>query len=657
LTFNNNFQEFVYIRSYSRWIEDLNRREKWPETIDRYINFLKEERGDKIPSKVLKKIKHYMLNLEVMPSMRLVWAAGEAARLDNTCGYNCSFAAVDGLEAFNEAMYILMCGTGYGFSVQNKFVVQSDKLPKVPIFNGDSYGTHIVPDSRKGWADSVKLQMNSLFNGKTVEFDYSKIREKCARLIVMGGRASGPAPLIKLHNFIQSVFEAAQGRKLTTLECHDILNEIAEIVVVGGVRRSSEMSLSDLFDMLMKTAKVHPFPLRRHMANNSAVYETKPTAVEFLKEWSVLAESGTGERGIFNLYAAKKRTPKRRNSDLLVGTNPCSEILLRTKEFCNLSEIVVRAGDDLDDLLEKIECAVWIGSIQSTFTYFPYLSPEWKKNCEEERLLGVSLTGQMDNPSMMTPDNLTALKKKAIKIAKKASKILEINMPAAITCSKPSGTVSQLVDSASGLHPRYSHYYIRRYRISSTDPLFKLCKDQKVPYSPEIGERKKDWNKAKKIYEGGGKNYLNVCKIFEPNKVWSEDKVNTFVLDFYVKSPENALVRTEVNAIAQLEYYKKLQKYWCEHNASCTVYVKDDEWFEVGNWVYKNWDDIVGVSFLPYDGGKYELAPYEEITQEQYEEFESHFPDIDFSKLSEYEKDDHTQGSKTLACTGDKCEI
>lgn len=650
-------QKFVYVRTYARWMEEEQRRETWQDSVDRYVDFLVTEKGGKIPSKVTEKIKKYLTELGVMPSMRALWTAGAAASKDNVCMYNCSFQAVNSIDAFHEAIYILMCGTGYGFSVQNKFVTDSKKMPVVPVLTNETYGTHVVEDSRDGWAKSVKILVDNLFVGKSVDFDYSQIRPKGSKLKIMGGRASGPAPLIKLHAYFQEVFEKAQGRKLTDLECHDLMNEIAEVVVVGGVRRSSEVSLSDLHSEAMRNAKIHPFPLRRYMANNSAVYETKPTAVEFLKEWAALAESGSGERGIFNLETARKTAPKRRNSELIVGGNPCMEIMLRDKQFCNLSEVVVRAEDDLDDLLEKVECAVWIGCIQSTFTYFPYLSREWKKNCEEERLLGVSLTGQMDNPDLMTPDNMTALRKKAIKVARKASKILGINMPASITCSKPSGTVSQVVDSASGMHVRYSKYGIRRYRISSTDPLFHLCKDQGVPHSPEVGERKKDWNKAATMYKNNEPGYMNVCKIFNPEEKWSKDKVNTFVLEFYYQAPKDALTREDVNAIEQLEYYKKLQTYWCEHNASCTVYVKDDEWFDVGNWVYKNWDTVVGISFLPYDGGKYELAPYEEITEEEYKAKIANFPTIDYSQLSKYENDDNTEGAKTLACSGDSCDI
>jgi len=652
--FRNEVAEFVYTRTYSRWLDNESRRESWPETVDRFVDFIAEERGDLIPKKVLRKIKESMLKFDVMPSMRAVWAAGPAAKADNVCLYNCSFQVVDSVEAFAECLYVLMCGTGYGFSVQN---VAVEKLPEVAGMHGEGAGTFVIPDSKEGWANSVKELIKALYSGKDLDMDYSLLRPKGARLKTMGGRSSGPAPLINLHSFLRSIFQTAQGRKLTTLECHDICNQIAEIVVVGGVRRSSQISLSDLDDEAMRHAKEWPYPLRRAMANNSAIYLKKPSAVEFLKEWSALAASGTGERGIFNLAGARERSPSRRNADLIMGTNPCAEILLRSKQFCNLSEVVVRADDDVDTLLEKVETATWIGVIQSTFTYFPYLSKEWKENCEEERLLGVSMTGQMDNVAIMNPEVLKALKSKCLKVAKKASQIMGINMPAAITCVKPSGTVSQLVDSASGVHPRYSAYYIRRYRINATDPLFKMMRDQGISFSPENGTRKSDWERARKLQKQGDPNYMQVCPIYDSTIDWSENLVSTWVVGFPVKAPEGCITRNSMNAIEQLEHYKMLQQYWCEHNASTTIYVKDSEWFEVGNWVYANWDIINGVSFLPHDGGKYEQAPYEEITEEQYTKLANAMPKIDYSQLSTYELDDQTEGSKTLACVGGVCEI
>ena len=621
--FKNEVAEFIYKRTYSRWIDEEGRREEWPETIDRFVGFLISERGEKIPEKTLRKIKKYMLEFAVMPSMRFLWSSGPAALRDNTVIYNCSFAKLNCVEAFAECLQILMCGTGFGFSAEKEEV---EKLPEIKtIKSGKDFPKVVIDDSREGWADSVKTLMNSLYDGQNLYFDYSELRPEGARLSVMGGRSSGPLPLIKLHDFIRETMHNAQGRKLSTLECHDLANQIAEIVVAGGVRRSSQISLSDLDDDEMRHAKDWPFPIRRAMANNSAIYREKPSAADFLVEWGVLAKSGSGERGIFNLLSAQNTAPSRRYSPLIQGTNPCGEIMLRDMEFCNLSEVVVREEDDLDTLLDKVETATWLGVLQSTFTNFPYLRKEWKKNCDVERLLGVSLTGQMDNPSVLSSEGLTALKARVLRISRKASTLLGVNMPVATTCVKPSGTVSQLVDSASGCHPRYSQYYIRRYRIASSDPLFQMLKDQGVPCNPENGQDAKT--------------------------------ATTWVLDFPVKAPEGCLTRKDISAMEQLSHYKNLQLNWCEHNASMTVYVKEDEWFEVGNWVYKNWDIINGVSFLPYDGGQYTLAPYEEIDHYTYESLINKFPDINYNKLSQYELEDNTEGKSEYACVGDKCDI
>jgi len=620
--FKNEVAEFIYKRTYSRWIEEEKRREEWPETIERFLSFI-ISKSPEIPDKTINKIRKYMLEFTVMPSMRFLWAAGPAAQFDNTCIYNCAFAKINSVEAFAECLYVLMCGTGFGFSVEQEEVM---KLPEVPeIKSGQALAKIVIEDSKAGWADSVKTLMGSLFDGQNIYFDYSEIRPEGARLHTMGGRASGPAPLIKLHDFIRETMHNSQGRQLTTLEAHDICNQIAEIVVVGGVRRSSQISLSDLDDTEMRHAKEWPFPIKRAMANNSAIFREKPTAAQFLKEWAALALSGTGERGIFNLQSAQNKSPSRRYAPLIQGTNPCGEIMLRDMQFCNLSEVVIRRHDDLDSLLDKVETATWLGVIQSTFTDFPYLRKEWKKNCDVERLLGVSLTGQMDNPSVLTSEGLKALKSRVLRISRKASGILGINVPTATTCVKPSGTVSQLVDSASGVHPRYSQYYIRRYRIAARDPLFRMMKDAGIKASPEVGQTKKD--------------------------------ASTWVLEFPVKSPDGCITRKDVTALEQLSHYKNLQHNWCEHNASMTVYVREDEWFEVGNWVFKNWEIINGVSFLPYDGGRYELAPYEEIDHRTYERLIKKLPRIDYKQLSRYELQDNTQGKAEYACVGDKCEI
>ena len=645
--FPNAASEFVYTRTYSRWLDDEQRRESWEETVGRYVDFIEKHTGDKVPQKVFKKARTNILNFGSMPSMRLLWAAGHAAESTHVAAYNCAFDVIDSVESFSECLYILMCGTGYGFSVEEKY---TSKLPVVPHLEGLGAGTFSIPDSKEGWADSVLKLLTALYSGKDLDMDYTQLRPKGARLKTFGGRSSGPAPLISLHEFIRTVFEQAQGRQLKPIECLDILNKIAEVVVVGGVRRSSQISLSDLDDSEIECAKNWPFPLHRAMSNNSVVYHDKPGAIRFMREWSNLAESGSGERGIFNLEGAIKRSPERRNGKRIKGTNPCAEIMLRDKEFCNLTEVIIRAEDDLDDLMDKVETAVWLGAIQSTFTSFPYLRQQWRRNCRDERLLGVSLSGQMDNIELLTEEAMRALKKKALKIAEKASKVLGINLSAAVTCVKPSGTVSQLVNCSSGLHARYSPFYIRRYRIASIDPLFEMLKAQGVPMSPENGEREKDWKKAQK-------GETTACTIYEKGKRWTEDKVNTWVVSFPVASPDGAVTKEKLSAIDQLEHYKLIQENWCEHNASCTVYVNEDEWLEVGNWVYKNWKYITGVSFLPADGGSYEQAPYEEITQEQYQKMIAQFPEIDYSKLSDFEKQDNTSGSKELACSGDKCEI
>lgn len=657
--FRSAASEFVYVRTYSRWLEEQGRRECWPETVQRYIDFITLNLGDKIPSKVLRKIQEGVLSFNVMPSMRFLWSAGKPAQEENVSIYNCAFGAVDNIECFSEALYILMCGSGYGFSVENKYISQ---LPIIPEDISLIEEIFEIEDSRKGWAKSVKYLISCLYAGQDPKLDYNKLRPSGARLKTMGGRSSGPGPLAQLHSFIRDTFYDARGRQLSSQECHDVMCEIGQIVVVGGVRRSSEISLSDLNDEEMRTAKSGIFPVRRYMANNSAVYNTKPDIITFMKEWSSLVASGSGERGICNLEAARTMAPKRRNASSIAGTNPCFEILLRNKQFCNLSEVVARAEDDIDSILEKVETATWMGIIQSCFTTFPYLSSKWKENCDEERLLGVSITGQFDAPHLFTEEALKAFKSRAIKVAKKASLIMDIPMPAAITCVKPSGTVSQLVDSSSGLHPRFSKYYIRRYRISASDPLFKMIKDQGLPISPENGQRKQDFIKAFKIFESeqktayGLKQAKAICSIFE-TEGWSPDKVNTWVVSFPIASPKNAITIENVSAIDQLEHYKKIQKNWCEHNASITVYVLPEEWLSVGDWVYKNWNIVNGISFLPVSEHVYEQAPYEKITKEEYEKMSKTFPVIDYSQLSKYETDDNTEGAKSLACASGVCDL
>lgn len=791
--FKNPISEFVFMRTYSRFRKDLKRRETFEEAVDRYINFISGKNKDKIPAKVIRKIKQKILNLEVVPSMRAFWAAGPAAEKDNITMYNCSALVLDNIASFAEMLVILMCGSGVGFRVKKTDV---EKLPVIPEKIIKVNEIFKIPDNKYGWGDSIKVLLTSLYSGKDISFDYNELRPEGARLETMGGFSSGPAPLIALHNYIKDVFYNARGRKLTTLEVHDIACEIESIVVVGGVRRSSGISLSDLDDELLAYAKSGNFPIRRYLANNSAIYNEKPDSITFLKEWARLAESGTGERGIFNLGAIKKNAPKRRNKYKIELTNPCvigetevltkegpkridslvdkevqvwngfewslvtpkvtgenqevltislsngksitctnyhrfilttldidnsfdniieaqdlqegfilksyklpdgnyeympvirsikkagiadkvycftepirgtgmfngiltkncGEIQLRKEQFCNLSEIVVREDDDVDSLLDKVETSVWIGAIQSTYTNFPYLNENWKNNCDEERLLGASITGQMDNPKLLTEEVLEALRKKANKVAKKASELLEINMPTAITTVKPSGTASLLLDCSPGIHARYARFYIRRFRISSIDPLCKMLLDQiKEHMSPETGQRKEDWEKAKNM--DNASDISSVCTIFDSNKEWSEDLVNTWVVSFPVKAPDTAVVASELTALQQLEWYKKVQTNYCEHSTSCTIYVKPNEWFEVGNWVHNNWDYVNGLSFLPHSEHKYEQAPYEEIAKETYEKMLQNFPKIDYSKLGEYETEDHTIGSKELACSSGVCEI
>jgi len=564
-----------------------------------------------------------MLNFEVMPSMRLVATAGKAAKHDNVCLYNCSYIPIDNLKSFSELMYILMCGTGVGFSVEIENIIRLPTIKYPSVTKRDDY---VIQDSREGWADAYQFALETWYNGEDVHFNFDKIRPYGSSLITMGGRASGPEPLKDLFKFTKELINNAAGRKLNSLECHDICCKVAEVVVVGGTRRSALISFSDLEDEIMRHAKDFPIPPHRFLSNNTAVYKKKPDTITFLKEWSALAESGSGERGILNVCNLSDISKDRKFTDDM-RTNPCGEIILRPYEFCNLSEAIVRSDDDISDLVEKVKTAAWLGIIQSTFTYFPYIRNIWKKNCDEERLIGVSLTGQLDNPAILTDEVLRQLKKVVIKTAKHASEILKINTPKAFTCSKPSGTVSQVVDSASGCHPRYAKYYIRRYRISKADPLYLLMKDQGLKCHPEVGQK--------------------------------SDNATTMVLEFPIKSPDKAITITDWSAIKQLEWYLKVQKNWSTHNVSNTVYVKNDEWIKIGAWVYDHFNEIVGISFLPLDDHRYELAPYQEISEKEYDELMEKFPKIDFSKLVEYENNtgDKTEAAKTMACESDKCVL
>ncbi len=628
--FRNAMSEFVYYRSYSRWIEAEGRRETWIETIDRYIAFMKENLGNKLTDKEYAELREAILKQEVMPSMRLVWSAGDAARKTNVTGYNCSFIAPTCIQDLSEIMYLSMCGAGVGISAESQNV---QMFPQIKKQTGKMLATHVVEDSKEGWADAYAIGMNAWFAGNDIKFDYSKLRPAGARLITMGGKSSGPEPLISLMEFSRERVLRRQGRRLSNLDLHDIICKLGEVVVSGGVRRTALISLSDLDDYEMRHAKDGQFYLtdpQRMMANNSAVYTQKPTNVEFLDEWISLMKGGSGERGIFNRGSLSKQVPARRWKVLekdvdTAGTNPCGEIILKSKQFCNLSEIVARAEDTEATLMKKARLAAILGTYQSTLTDFKYLSKEWKKNCEEERLLGVSITGQWDSKVVRNPKLMEKLRDEAIKVNIEFAKRFGITPATAVTAVKPSGTVSQLVDASSGMHPRHAAYYIRRIRISATDGLFRMLKDQGVPYYPEVGQ--------------------------------SMENAVTYVLEFPIKAPEKSLFKDDQSALDQLTYWKMVKENYTEHNPSVTISVGDNEWITVANWLYENWDIIGGLSFLPREDHVYRLAPYEEITKEQYEAMIKKFPDIDFSKIMSYEREDQTQGSKELACAGNVCEI
>ncbi len=628
--FKNQLGEFVYYRSYSKWIDAEGRRETWIETIDRYLSLMKEKLGKMLTDKEYDELRNAILNQEVMPSMRLLQFAGPAVNRTNVCAYNCSFIAPSLLTDFAEIMYISMCGTGVGFSIESQNV---QSLPQIKFQSGKKLPKYVIADSKEGWADSLTFGLKTWFNGEDVEFDFSQIRPAGARLKTMGGKASGPDPLIRLLRLVRTKVLAKQGRRLSNLDAHDIVCAIGDCVVAGGVRRSALISLSDLDDEAMRDAKKGQFWLtepQRAIANNSAVYTQKPTATEFFDEWIALMKSGSGERGIFNRGSLAKTLPARRLKVLngyigALGTNPCGEIILQSKQFCNLSEVVARANDTEADLLRKIKLATILGVYQSTLTNFQYLSKEWKENCEKERLLGVSITGQWDCPVVRNPKVLAKLKAASIKASEVYAKRFKVNASTCVTCVKPSGTVSQTVDCASGMHTRYAPYYIRRIRISATDSLFKMIRDQGVPYQPEVGQ--------------------------------SKDNATTYVFEFPIKAPKGAVVNKDITAIKQLEFWKMVKLNYTEHNPSVTIYVSENEWIEVANWVYSNWDIIGGLSFLPRNDHVYQLAPYEEIDEKKYNELVKKVGNIDFSKIVTYEKADESDMKKEVACAGGMCEI
>lgn len=638
----NLLQQYIHLSKYAKWIEEEKRRETWEETVDRYIDNVVAPAAHKIfPMDKEEEyvafnteLREAILNLEVMPSMRAMMTAGPALERDHMAGYNCSFIAVDNPRAFDEALYILTCGTGLGFSCESKYI---NKLPEVAETFHDTDTTIVVADSRIGWASSFRELVQLLYGGKIPRIDVSKVRPKGERLKTFGGRASGPAPLVDLFNYTVSIFRGAAGRKLNDLEVHGIMCKIGEIVVVGGVRRSAEISLSDLSSDRMAKAKhgnwaaAHPEYM---LANNSAVYDEKPTTGGFLKEWKNLYDSKSGERGIYNRQGIRAKTDRigRRDSGQIAGTNPCGEIALRSAGLCNLTELVVRPDDTLASLKKKAELATILGTIQSTYTDFRYVRSIWKRNAEEERLLGVSLTGIYDNQRLSTigvggegglESVLEELKEYCGEVNREYAEKLGINPSVAISCIKPSGTVSQLVGTSSGIHPRHGAFYIRSFRQDNKDPLTQMMKDAGIPYEPDVTR--------------------------------PEDAT---VFMFPVRSPEGAVTRDDVDPISHLELWNAYNKHWAEHQVSITVSIKEDEWMRVGAWVYDHFDELSGVSFLPYDGGSYRQAPFQTCTKEQYEELAAKMPEnVDWTKLTEHELEDTTTSSQEYACVGGQCEV
>ena len=625
------YQQFIHKSRYARWIDGEERRENWDETVDRYMDFMQSQVEDKCNVKVdLGEVREAVLSLQVMPSMRAMMTSGPALARDNICGYNCSYIPVDSPRSFDECMYILMCGTGVGFSVERENV---DKLPVVSDNFSTSSTVINVADSKPGWAKAYRELVALLYAGQVPSWDMSDIRPAGARLKIMGGRASGPQPLIDLFNFTIEIFKKAAGRRLFPIECHDLMCKVGEVVVVGGVRRSALISLSNLNDDQMRHAKAGQWwetEGQRALANNSVAYKTKPEMGTFMREWLALYDSKSGERGMFNREAAEKQVARngRRETGHMWGTNPCSEIILRPYQFCNLSEIVVRESDTLESLKQKVRMATILGTMQSTLTDFKYLRKVWKDNTEEERLLGVSLTGIMDHPVLSKNVDsklwLQQMRDVAVETNREYAELLGIPASAAITCVKPSGTVSQLTDSASGIHARHNDYFIRTVRGDNKDPLTQFLVDSGVPAERDV---------------------------MKPD--------NVTVFSFPMQSPKGAVTRTQTTAIEQLELWKTYAIHWSEHKPSITVSVKEEEWMDVGAWVYENFDVASGVSFLPHSDHTYQQAPYQDIEPDEYLEWKQRMEvvHIDWNKLTEFEKEDNTTGSRELACTAGVCEV
>lgn len=618
----NDYQTFIATSRYSRWLEDEKRRETWPEVVDRYLGFF----SHLIPAKTLPELRSKIIDLEVMPSMRALMTAGPALERNNVAGYNCAYLPVDSPRAFDETMFVLMCGTGVGFSVEQRNV---DQLPIVNEHFENTETTINVQDSKEGWARALRELISLLYSGQVPRWDTSRVRPAGARLRTFGGRASGPEPLESLFRFTIETFQKARGRRLTSLECHDIMCKIGEVVVVGGVRRSAMISLSDVNDDRMRNAKSGNWwdgNVQRALANNSATYIGRPDTSVFLGEWKALYDSHSGERGMFSRDASQRQAGRfgRRDAGYEFGTNPCSEIILRPYQFCNLSEIVVRALDTRETLREKAVAATILGTLQSTLTNFKYLRKIWQTNTEEERLLGVSLTGILDHPTLHDdPALLEELRNLVVETNATWADALGIPRSTATTCVKPSGTVSQLVDSASGIHPRWSQFYLRTVRGDAKDPLTQFLIDQGVPNEPDVTKPK-----------------------------------DTVVFTFPQRAPDNACVRADLTAVDHLEIWKRLQEHWCEHKPSITINVREHEWLDVQAWVWNNWDVLSGVSFLPYSEHTYKQAPYQEIGQVEYEAWVERMPqNIDWSLLSQYEQEDNTVGSQELACAAGFCEI
>jgi ribonucleoside-triphosphate reductase len=627
------YQQWIHKSKYARYLPELNRREHWPETVSRYMNFMKyhleKNYNYQLDDKLYQELYNAIHNMDIMPSMRALMTAGKALERDSTAGYNCSYLPVDDPKAFDEAMHILMCGTGVGFSVERQYI---NKMPEIPDQLYQSDTVIVVKDSKEGWAKALRMLIALLYSGEIPKWDLSKLRPAGSPLKTFGGRSSGPGPLDDLFKFVVNLFKHAVGRKLTSLECHDVMCKIAEVVIVGGVRRSAMISLSNLSDDRMRNAKSGAWweaNVQRALSNNSAVYTEKPEIGVFMEEWLSLYQSKSGERGIFNREASKTIVEKngRRDSNHDWGCNPCSEIILRPYQFCNLTEAIVRSYDTEESLLKKVYLSTILGTFQSTLTYFPYLRKIWNKNTEEERLLGVSFTGIYDSPLLndyndeSLPARLEAFRQMTVLTNQKYASDLGIPVSAAITAVKPSGTVSQLTDAASGIHPRHDPYYFRRVRSDNKDPLTKHLINAGVMHEPDVTK---------------------------PD--------STTVFTFPKKAPEGAMVRSDISAIDHLNLWLVYQRHWCEHKPSVTISVKEHEWMAVGAWVYEHFDEVSGISFLPYDGGTYRQAPYETITQKEYEELLAKTPTvINWDELVEHE--DMVEGVQTLACVAGGCEV